>query len=71
MILDLTFVTDRSSLCANIQVIILSLFIAVILKKPDEQVMNSVHDKDVDEAEKKFFDLCNNDIGKLLLRSWL
>lgn len=45
--------------------IILSLFIAVVLKKPDEQVMDSVQDKDVDEAEKKFLDLCADDIGKL------
>ncbi|XP_077976290.1 polycystin family receptor for egg jelly-like isoform X1 [Styela clava] len=45
-----------------IKVIFLSMFVAAIVRKPDEQVMDSVQDKDVDEAEQKFMNLCADNI---------
>lgn len=45
------------------QVIAFAMFIAAVVRKPDEQVMNSVNDKDVEDAEKKFMNLCADNIG--------
>ena len=39
------------------------MFVATVVKKPDHQALNSVDAREVREVEKKFVDLCSENIG--------
>ncbi|XP_078495959.1 uncharacterized protein LOC100175984 [Ciona intestinalis] len=45
-----------------IKVVLLSMFVATIVKKPDQQALDSVEAREVREAERNFINLCANDI---------
>lgn len=35
------------------------MFIAMVVKKPDDQAVNSIDDKEIKEVEKSFLNLCS------------
>ena len=46
-----------------IKVILLSMFVATIVKKPDESVLDAVDEREIKETDRNFLNVCADDIG--------
>jgi len=47
-----------------VQVVIFAMFIATIVKKPDQQVLDSVDSREIKEADKQFLNVCSENLGE-------
>lgn len=47
-----------------LKVIAFSMFVAVVMKKPDHSALDAIDAREIKDAERNFVDLCAENIGK-------